>query len=80
MECLESVLCSVNPPNFDLNFIFIQVGNQAFADYIDANRDVTHINNKSVQHFFYLGFMDLIVGRMLCRKDSVPITPGMHAS
>jgi hypothetical protein len=79
MECLESVLCFINPPNLDL--YFIQVGNKAFADYIDTNRDVTHVNNKSAPHsFLYLDLMNLIIRRMLCRKDLVPITPGIHAT
>ena len=57
MECLEFVLCFVNPPDLDLYFILVQVGNQAFADYIDAHLDVTHINNKSASHI-YLDLMN----------------------
>ena len=47
MDCLESVLCFVHPSYLDLYFILVQVGNQAFANYVDANLDVIHINNKS---------------------------------
>ena len=46
MECLEFVPSFVNPLDLDLYFSLVQVGNQAFADYIDANLDVTNINNR----------------------------------
>ena len=40
--------------NLDLYFSFFlgQVGNQEFADYVDANLNVTHINNKSALFIF----------------------------
>ena len=31
----------------------VQVGNQAFADYIDANLNITRINNKSALHIYF---------------------------
>jgi hypothetical protein len=30
--------------------VHIKVGNQAFADYVDAHLSLTHINNKWVEH------------------------------
>ena len=75
------MLFLANPPNLDLYLVLVQVGNQAFANYIDANLDVTHINNKSApQLFFHLGLMNLIIRRILCRKDLVPILPGIHVT
>ena len=54
MDYLESVVFFFNPPKLDLYFILVQVGNQAFANYVDAmaNLNVIHINNKSASNFF----------------------------
>jgi hypothetical protein len=49
------------------------VGNEAFADYIDANLDVTHINNKSAP-FPFLAFDILIIWHTV-EKISFPLFP-----
>ena len=79
MECLESVLCFVNLHNLGLCFILVQVGNQAFANYVDTrgNLEVTHINNKLVSQILNLDLMNLKFCRIVCRKDLVPILPGI---
>ena len=69
-----SSLCYVSsiPLNLDLYFILVQVGNRAFADYIDAHLDVTHINNKSVTTLFFLFFLykylDLNKSNLIIRR------------
>ena len=76
-----SRVCAMSRQSTRSRLIFlVQVGNQAFADYVDAHLDVTHINNKSASHFLYLDLMNLIIRRMLCREDSLPILPGIHAT
>ena len=51
----------INAISTYISFILVQVGNQAFANYIDANVNVTRINNKSAsKYFIYLDLMNLI--------------------
>ena len=55
------MFCLINPISTYIYFILVQVGNQAFANYIDANVNVTRINNKSAsKYFIYLDLMNLI--------------------
>ena len=68
----------INAISTYIYIILVQVGNQAFANYIDANVNVTRINNKSAsKYFIYLDLMNLIF-LFFCRKDFVPIIPGMQ--
>ena len=62
MACLEFVLRFVNPSNLKLIYIsfLVQVGNKAFANYIDAHVNVTHINNKSAPYFYFWSNKNLI--------------------
>lgn len=56
------MLPSNHPINLDKYFIYIvQVGNKAFADYLDANLSVTYINNKLAPPFFLSFFSTLIL-------------------
>lgn len=50
------------------------MGNQAFADYVDANVKLTHINNKYVSK--KNEWMHLMLA-LLNRSDVVPILPGI---
>ena len=50
-----------------------QVGNQAFADYMDANIDVTHINNRVRSRLRLLPICSHRLGT--CRKTSFPLYP-----
>ena len=71
------MFCLINAISTYIYFILVQVGNQAFANYIDANVNVTRINNKSASRYFiYFDLMDL--NFRFCRKDFVPIIPGMQ--
>lgn len=56
---MPRVCASASFVNLDWYFILVQVGNQAFADYLDANLSVIHVNNKSAlppTTFFFSGW------------------------
>ena len=55
-DCPEYVcFMFCDPTQAQLMFI-IQVGNQAFANYVDATSVLTHINNESAPHLFLKTF------------------------
>jgi len=55
----------------------IKVGNQAFANYVDAgDLSVTHINNKWVEHGLHDTNTCSILELISFREDLVPIVPG----
>lgn len=52
---------------------FVQVGNQAFANYVDAHLHVTHINN---QYVLFIKTYSSLSTYYPSRDDIVPIVPG----
>ena len=55
---------------------YIKVGNQAFANYVDAHLTLTHINNKWVEHSLHDRNSCSILELIPVREDPIPILPG----
>jgi hypothetical protein len=60
-------VCSPSQKSLDVNqSILYEVGNQQFADYVDANLHLEHINNQKVfilESIFFFAYLIVYVWR-----------------
>lgn len=56
--------------------IHFQVGNQAFADFMNAKIPVTRVNNQ----YAFAAMLNIFVHSQLIREDLVPTVPGKNIS